>query len=182
MSSSMYLHLFIYLALQLVGAQLTPSHRMPASFDRAILSLLNENNNKQDGAPEAQGERVDKLASAMGDLYWRNQQPDWLYPQSIPNSRLQRSLAMSEGDFQDPEGAQAAGLDGPLSGSRNYHAFMDEFKQYSRLANPSRESRAFKPKLMSTARGFGKRSQQANAADLFTAPASNGKMSGSALR
>lgn len=39
----------------------------------------------------------------------------------------------------------------------DYRALISEFKRQSPLANPSRESRAFKPKLMSTARGFGKR-------------------------
>lgn len=139
------------------------------------------------------GERVDKFSSASGDLFWRpasmaatdgEQQADWLRQLSLGSNY--------------PMGAQvsyyspyAAGMDGgPL---RNYHALVDEFKQYSPLANPTREGRAFKPKLMSTARGFGKRASQESQArhvtyaDLLAAanqnaPNANGKLSGSALR
>lgn len=43
---------------------------------------------------------------------------------------------------------------------RNYQTLVDDFKQsWLQVANPARESRAFKPRLMSTARGFGKRTQ-----------------------
>lgn len=80
------------------------------------------------------------------------------------------------------------------SSARNYRALVDNFKHYSHLSNPSRQSRAFKPKLMSTARGFGKRSSggarnSVMLADLLAASAlpngletSNGKMSGNAVR
>lgn len=38
-----------------------------------------------------------------------------------------------------------------------YRALVDDFKTWAYATNPSRHGRAFKPKLMSTARGFGKR-------------------------
>lgn len=70
---------------------------------------------------------------------------------------------------------QRGGL-GSLNGNpqtRNYHNLVNDFKHYSRVANPSRESRAFKPKLMSTARGFGKRSA-ITYSDLLAASESTG--------
>lgn len=128
------------------------------------------------------GEQVDRLSSAAGDLFWRSQLPqeqqaDWFRQQQ-----------------QQPVGIYyTAGLDG--GPTRNYHALIDEFKQISSLANPTRESRAFKPRLMSTARGFGKRSYMGSDGpaarhitygDLLAAAAAanqnNGKMSGNALR
>lgn len=80
------------------------------------------------------------------------------------------------------------------SGLRNYHALINDFKSnWAPLANPSREGRGFKPKLMSTARGFGKRSDPSSArhisyADLLASAspngplAINGKMSANAIR
>jgi hypothetical protein len=191
MSNLVYLQFFIFLTTQIVLAQ--QPIRQPA-LDRALINLLNEDNAGNRQELDSSLERVDKLASATGDLYWRVQPPpqsqqqpkpqDWIFQRSGPSLRYQRSLAEpfngeslnAESGFQRFVGGSPmsdsylsaavqstglVGLDGPAAAnSPNYHALVDEFKQYSRMANPSRESRAFKPKLMSTARGFGKRSQQ----------------------
>ena len=210
---------------------------------------------QQDGNNDAgSGERVDKLASASGDLYWRPQQilspPDW-YQNALMNKlqeqqqqqQQQQQLDTATG-LEDPfarsqyqiigaydgssqfvapppntiqglrvlsrpdkrqaiynapiSSLQYIPLDSsPIGGgseSRNYRALVNDFKQYSHLSNnPSRESRAFKPKIMSTARGFGKRSMNSvghsvSYADLLAAAdpngpiSTNGKMSGNAIR
>lgn len=46
----------------------------------------------------------------------------------------------------------------PILADKSYRSLIDEYKHMSGLRNPLREGRAFKPRLMSTARGFGKRS------------------------
>lgn len=145
------------------------------------------------------GERVDKLASASGDQFYQKGQPltDW-YRQLSPNRPEFRDADniqylvipdLAPGMQQQPNRGQQLVLD-PYN--FDVRALVDEFKRQSPLANPSRASRAFKPKLMSTARGFGKRagsSRHATYADLLAAAnpnsglmATNGKMSGSAIR
>lgn len=170
----------------------------------------------------AAGERVEKLASAVGDLY---QQPSW-YQQSALN---RKQVLAQEAPFDSNEYQIIGSVDGPRvipsnfgglqrfpfgnrndkmlqyldldeTGSgynsmnglgRNYRALADDFKHSAQLSNPLREGRAFKPKLMSTARGFGKRAEGANGfrvsyADLLASAgangALNGKMSGKAIR
>lgn len=174
----------------------------------------------------AAGERVEKLASAVGDLY---QQPNWYQQAALngkqvsapevpfdmneyqligpvderhrlvsPNSNLQR---FSLGNRNDKR-LQFLDLDGTGTGAdtgynsmnglgRNYRALADDFKHSAQLSNPLREGRAFKPKLMSTARGFGKRAENSNSfhvsySDLLALAdaneATNGKMSGNAIR
>lgn len=166
---------------------------------------------QQDNSSE--GEQVDKLASATGDQFWQpQQQQDW-YQQALLRIQQQDQLAealadldASHGQYQPfvgqldnkkPFGFSAAMLAGPTSGLRNYRALIDEFKHLSPISNPTRESRAFKPKLMSTARGFGKRAfpaasvnsaQHASYTNMFASAnpdglaALKGKMSNNALR
>lgn len=198
MASLIYHQIFVvYLTIQVVAAQQAGRQQPAQLLDKALMSLLNEEtNNKQQTALDASLERVDKLASATGDLYWhpqQHQQQGWTYPQGLQNSRIQRSLdeplVLSGGGLLGADGnyhrlpliqtdsLYGASLDGPASSSGgNYHALVDEFKQYSRMANPSRESRAFKPKLMSTARGFGKRSLQSRSPYADSAASSNDKL------
>lgn len=162
---------------------------------------------QEDQLPSAQddssggGERVDKLSSAVGDPFWRAQQRQ-LYQDAMDRLKQQR-LDSVAGNIDELDGqyqqlvasSRQAGQtnQGPVSGVRNYHALVDEFKHLSPISNPSRESRAFKPKLMSTARGFGKRGysggqQHITYADLYAASNSNGplaingKMSRNAIR
>lgn len=158
------------------------------------------------------GERVEKLASAVGDLYqpssWYQQAPldvvnEYQIIDSIdghravlPNIGFQPRLT---GGMRNDKRLQYLDLDGSASASgyvnglgRNYRALADDFKQSAQLSNPLREGRAFKPRLMSTARGFGKRAVSSNdnfrvsLADLLasanTNEALNGKMSGNAIR
>lgn len=166
------------------------------------------------------GEKVDRLASPTGDLFWRSKvEPgvNWFVRQEIPSGSEWRAQQQSkELESMDDSRARfnnranehttpinslyldllasptANNPDGSGVGLRNYFDLVEEFKQYSRLANPSRESRAFKPKLMSTARGFGKRSSKPirpitygdllEAANPNGALVSNGKMSEGASR
>lgn len=168
-----------------------------------------------DDKAESAGEKIDRLASATGDLFWQPQpeQLEWLLQPATNGLRMQpltarpffesvddigrlnkkaaaSQSALTNGLYLESAAPPAVGLDGPGASLRNYHDLVDEFKQYSRMANPSRESRAFRPKLMSTARGFGKRAYPARITypDLFEAANSNGamishgKMSEGALR
>lgn len=155
------------------------------------------------------GERVEKLASAVGDLYqpssWYQQAPlDVANEYQIIDSIDGHRAILPNIGFQQPrltsgsrndKRLQYLDLDGSASGyglGRNYRALADDFKQSAQLSNPLREGRAFKPKLMSTARGFGKRADNSNdnfrvsLADLLasanTNEALNGKMSGNAIR
>lgn len=211
MSNLVHLQIVIFLTFQVVLAQQQQAGHQPA-LDRAFINLLNQDSAGNHQELDSSLERVDKLASAAGDPYWHLQaQPqDWSYQQVAPSMRYQRSLSGhplngeplgSEVNYQRLTGLYApdsgyfsmgpqsagplVGLDGTESAnSHNYHALVDEFKQYSRMANPTRESRAFKPKLMSTARGFGKRSQQnfKLTPNLFASSNSNGKSNGDELR
>lgn len=173
----MQVQLIVYLTLifgHLVAGQQQSSPNWPST--------------SPDQLDSTSSERVERLASAAGDRLWRPS-PDQL--EWILQTQYKKPLAALGGGyyFQAPQQAGATGLDGLLS---NYHALVDEFKQYSRLANPSRESRAFKPKLMSTARGFGKRAhssdQRITYSDLLAAAnpngaiLTNGKMSGEGSR
>lgn len=158
-----------------------------------------------DGTSKEQGgEKVDRMTSATGDLIWPSTpgQLEWLLLQQMPQQQQQqqqqlhlqspRSNQFVTGGGDNQDNSPAVGLDGPMM--RSYHDdLVDEFKQYARgLVNPSRESRAFKPKLMSTARGFGKRAYPSNRitySDLLEAAnpnsqalQSHGKMSEAALR
>lgn len=108
------------------------------------------------------GERVDKLASAAGDLYLHRSIPE---VRIIGGSRAEMDPISMIVEYPIDSNNYAAlrNLNGPVileegpTLSRNYHALIDDFKQSYLSSNPSREGRAFKPKLMSTARGFGKR-------------------------
>lgn len=118
--------------------------------------------NQNQAVTEDDGERVDKLASAAGDLYFRPQQQQPI--QLIDQDSLAELVGYQLDQNQLPNyvalrssSAPLIGIEGP-SMSRNYHTLMNDFKQSYMMSNPLRESRAFKPKLMSTARGFGKRS------------------------
>jgi len=137
-SSAGILVISLLVFLQTIAAQ-SSSHQRGPSWNLAL----------DDGTNAAieGGERVDKSSSSMGDLFWKSipgeqQQSDWL-------RQLGQSTGYVSPYYLSPDG-----------GPSRYHALVDEFKQYSPLANPSREGRAFKPKLMSTARGFGKRAYQ----------------------
>lgn len=221
-------YIVITIALLLLGHLFTIAKIEAQPVSKVIGLISNDQQSgavNQDEAPVL-GERVDKLASATGDLYWPPQ--DW-YQQALnrvqQQGQLESVLAELE-DFQQRHQASLVDQSAPLRaapainkkqqlvwttgyyptqldldgvGARNYHALVNEFKQWSHLANPTRESRAFKPKLMSTARGFGKRAypygpmnsvQQVSYADLMAPSTGNangpslvdGKMSGRALR
>lgn len=115
-------------------------------------------------------ERVEQFVRATGDL-GTNWQPHQFeaYLNSIERLQQQRrrldaaaSVAASLGETTNGAQYQSPLLhsgDGGLydTGIQNERALVDEFRSISQLSNPARESRAFKPKIMSTARGFGKR-------------------------
>lgn len=125
------------------------------------------------------GERVEKLVRASGDLYWHpiaqqsRYSDDQLGPQyqliGLDTSTRSAPLwALSQQQRQFPVESRIQVVSQPVdellaeavaasANSNSHRALVDDFKHWSRVANPSRESRAFKPKLMSTARGFGKR-------------------------
>lgn len=199
-------HLFAVLAFAGQKWQTEPA------VGKSLVEYLTEDQQQASSAasqqeyPFGDGERVDKFSSPIGDQFWRSQQQQDLYQEALEKLRQDRleSLAGSieelNGQYQRlaSPGAQIpiSGLVGPAAGARNYHALVDKFKHLSPISNPTRESRAFKPKLMSTARGFGKRSylngqqqhQAVTYADLLAASnsnspmASNGKMNGNAIR
>lgn len=161
------------------------------------------------------GERVEKIPSGLGEFYLgQQQQPNW-YQQALLNGKtalVQEDLPYDDyltvgsidgrqvvvptlarldaGSRQDKK-LRYLDLDGAGSFAgvgRNYRALVDDFKHSAQLA---REGRAFKPKLMSTARGFGKRAGTASDfhvsyADLLASAnrneALNGKMSANAIR
>lgn len=164
------------------------------------------------------GEQVDKLSSAAGDLYLNPQViPLDLYQDMASRLQQQRQFESATGDSPfdvgqyhligvgNPSEQSMANrgytpdrhqqlIDSfhrpvPNDDSRNFRALVNDFKHYSRISNPSRESRAFKPRLMSTARGFGKRADRhVTLADLLASAnpngpmATNGKMSANAIR
>lgn len=133
-------------------------------------------------------ERVDKFSSPSGDVYWRSsmQNPqiiDYLDQESIAslldpqlgigrpeaalyeNSAIANLIGQQQQQQQQAQQQQQTAMTLPMVGAtnggfgtRNYHSLINDFKQNYLLSNPMREGRAFKPKLMSTARGFGKRS------------------------
>lgn len=85
-----------------------------------------------------------RAASSQQDIYARQLPADMtLLPVVIPSD-------LSRNGFQYQYNL-------PASYGRNYVAIAEDFKHRSPVANPARQSRAFKPRLMSTARGFGKR-------------------------
>lgn len=173
------------------------------------------------GSPEGQygadsGELVDKLASAAGDFYWPVIMPqlpaDW-YQQALAGRLHQLDLEEAPlpaptGQYQQPSrgdkrqlassfrynSAKVGGDYEPsLFGLHNYRALIGDFKHLPQhLTSPMREGRAFKPKLMSTARGFGKRASGSDgsisfaellaAANSEATASANGKMSGNAIR
>ena len=199
-------------AHQFVAAQQKWQH----GNQQQIVGLLSDNRGQKElDQSKSTGEKVDRFSSATGDTYWSRQpeQLDWLL-QQVPGSNLRiqaRNLLDSLSDDtgandgrsvfnqynRKPTGSPATladayylqvGQDGANNANlrSNYHALLDEFKQYSSLANPLRESRAFKPKLMSTARGFGKRAylndgpsqpQRMTYSDLLAAADQNGAIS-----
>lgn len=102
-------------------------------------------------------ELVDRQLNSAGDYQPRvvPQQDLRLAMQQVPVRRSgysPKSQFFSQGNFVSLPYLQ------PSGNSRGYHSLVDEFKGWSGFANPMREGRAFKPRLMSTARGFGKRS------------------------
>lgn len=173
--------------------------------------------NQQDGPI---GEKVDKFASASGDLESSSRQQQIFIPLAGNEFWLKQSANKQDGESAVLEAPSDRLLDTRVTRSRpgreltgyqyltqpydglmeprNYHSLISDFKHYSRIANPSRESRAFKPKLMSTARGFGKRNINNNNqhddgltySDIVSAMVGqrqtptneNGKMLGRALR
>lgn len=175
------------------------------------------NNNFEGQYGSDSAEQVDKLASVAGDLYWPAIMPqlptDWYqqalagrlhqldaetFPLSAAVAHYQQSLRAEK--RQPASSFRYTGITGfggdsepswDTFGAPSYRAYVSDFRPWSRhLASPVREGRAFKPKLMSTARGFGKRAAgpDGNVAysDLLAAAdsaiMSNGKMSGKALR
>lgn len=146
------------------------------------------------------GERVDKLISPAGDQYLllASNQPnlDWFSQQSLQDEQPERSLlrpvrvsAYNNQARKRQSGNYLMELEGQRAdGSHNYRTLVNDFRHWVHLANPSREGRAFKPKLMSTARGFGKRSgnlnsqHQASLDELLGSASSGGKLSGNAIR
>lgn len=181
----------------------------------------NDNSNSLDGQYGIDSaEQVDRLASAAGDLYWPALMPqlpaDW-YQQALAGRLhqldLESPLSAAVYQYQQLPRAEKrhfttsnfrynnlAGINGDMdpsvdvSGAPSYRALINDLKHWShQQLSPSRETRAFKPKLMSTARGFGKRAygQDAGAnsyGDILTGPnpmasiTVNGKMSGNAVR
>lgn len=211
MGATIVIGLFVILSLiaTLVGGQKYQPLRV------GLEEQLNEE--PSGGNQDEAGERVDKLVSPSGDLYWRTQEQDW-YQQALAKSQQQNqasemqpnqliravvvptSLRRLGQDRKQPWTETHYDLPFPeldnLAGARNYNTMVNDFKQWSRVANPTRESRAFKPKLMSTARGFGKRTPMESSsqvrgvalADLFGsadhgAPSSpDNKLSGNSIR
>lgn len=148
---SQALILVIFGACCLVGAQ-----QQQQNSDGQLVRDNTNNNN----------ERVDKLSSPAGDPYWKPQsQPnpqqlqipiiDYYLDQESLDSLLEPTSGSEGSLYQLTTGF---GPQFPPS-SRNYHSLINDYKQSYLLSNPMREVRAFKPKLMSTARGFGKRSE-----------------------
>lgn len=196
-----------------IGADKSRPSRLAYLEERQQPSDGNNNFEGQYGSESA--EQVDKLASVAGDLYWPAILPqlpnDWYqqalagrlhqldsetFPLSAAVAHYQQSL---KAEKRQPASSfrynAMAGLGGDSEpswdtfGAPSYRTFVSDIRPWSRhLLSPMREGRAFKPKLMSTARGFGKRAAAAdgNAAysDLLADSAimSNGKMSGKALR
>lgn len=134
-------------------------------------------------------EQVDRLTNPSGDYFWRE-------PLATPQAWINRipvesnvnnigplysTVPIHKRRFVDYESNSLRDNQG-----HDYDALLNEFKHWSHLSsNPMRENRAFKPKLMSTARGFGKRSiglAPSDAADYDSNTGLNGKMSGSAIR
>lgn len=172
-------------------------------YPTAKVTVLANEDGQQQQLVGDNGERVDKLASAAGDLYWQQQQlqpqqlADWYHQtlnklqqqvesqdpetgsevlilQTRPGARISPAPASWDRvekrpfDFNSmpayPVSTGANGNIGFSSGPpapRNYHTLVDDYKHWASRtmsSNPMREGRAFRPRLMSTARGFGKRS------------------------
>lgn len=150
------------------------------------------------GARVAIGEQVDRQALPSGDIFWHTApataQVD-RYLQAFVNRLPVDSVYSGQAPLHK---RRVYDNEWSLSGdnqARDYDTLVNEFKHWSHLSgNPMRENRAFKPKLMSTARGFGKRSPAIGGSDLTRASVGglfagdssstgpDGKMSGSAIR
>lgn len=167
----------LWILVGVIASFLSFNHMIEA---QQIARNSNGNIGHQPTSPDELGERVDKLISAAGDLYLKSQpQTSTVRLEYDPIAALIESI----GDQSELGGANyvalrgsdiptlLGGVDGPAQ-SRNYHSLVDDFRQSYLSSNPLREVRAFKPKLMSTARGFGKRAYKVsvprNYADLLS--------------
>lgn len=126
--------------------------------------------------------QIEWVRETLGKLLQRLQRPTYLSTNNDDDQQQQQPLYLDQplssagGRYDQVRGMKRAGrqqyaADTMLNGGLyeenchlcTYQSLVDEYKQLSRAAaNPSRENRAFKPKLMSTARGFGKRSGSAH--------------------
>lgn len=186
------------MAIVLMAALAT--HRVEGQrYQHQVLISDDQQNPNEVGSEFAAGERVDKLASASGDAFYQRPQTwnDWYHQLALsrPEMRQAESNQYQLVGSDLTQQQQQQSNHGQLildPYSLDYRALINEFKRESPLANPSRESRAFKPKLMSTARGFGKRAsslqRHVTYADLLAAAnpsgllAGNGKLSGNTIR
>lgn len=191
----------LFLISSVSAAQLRwqPNDQQPApkvSIYSADDSPTFEDYGTTTGARVSIGEQVDRLVVPSGDIFWSvapstsqadrylqalvNRLPvDPVYSSPVPLHK--RRVYDNEWSFSGE------------TPSRDYDTLVNEFKHWSHLSsNPMRENRAFKPKLMSTARGFGKRSPSIGNPDASRAASiglyesssggPNGKMSGAAIR
>lgn len=100
--------------------------------------------------------------AAENAAQWQQQQQQATFGYEAEKRRQANEL--SQFMHLQPASVLTGALDFESPGSlvaepRNYRALVGDFKHWH-LSNPSRQGRAFKPRIMSTARGFGKRSLQ----------------------
>lgn len=118
-------------------------------------------------SPAEGEERVDnKLVSSSGDLsldqlgWLQRNHNKWLQDTEATGMNSPASPVLLE-PWQTGAQHQYNLLSSGNLTPRNYQALIDDFKEsWLQTTNPARESRAFKPRLMSTARGFGKRANE----------------------